>query len=231
MIMDHLYSKISIRIHESVYLKDPESSDLGRKIIRGSIDMIDELGFEEFTFKKLATKIKSTEASIYRYFVNKHYLLSYLTLWYWGWQEYRLVMGLLNVEDPQVRLKRAVRIVTEQIVEDSTFLQVNEVKLDRIVTAESVKVYLNKNVDADNSMGIFTTYKDLVQRIADIIMEINPNYKYPHMLVSTIIEGARHQRYFAEHLPRLTDVVEGEDAVEAFSMQLIESLLDKNIQK
>ena len=33
------------------------------------------------------------------------------------------------------------------------------------------------------------------------------------MLVSTIIEGTHHQRFFAEHLPRLTNVVEGEDSV------------------
>jgi hypothetical protein len=42
------------------------------------------------------------------------------------------------------------------------------------------------------------------------------------MLVSTIIEGAHHQRFFADHLPRLTDIVEGEDAVTSFYLQLVE---------
>ena len=40
------------------------------------------------------------------------------------------------------------------------------------------------------------------------------------MLVSTIIEGAHHQRYFAEHLPSLTDVCEGEDAITTFYQKL-----------
>ena len=40
------------------------------------------------------------------------------------------------------------------------------------------------------------------------------------MLVSTIIEGANHQRYFAEHIPSLTDVLEGEDAITIFYQEL-----------
>jgi len=55
--------------------------------------------------------------------------------------------------------------------------------------------------------------------VSDIILEINPTYKYPHMLISTIIEGAHHQRFFAQHLPRLTDAVNGEDAIIEFSKE------------
>ena len=52
--------------------------------------MIDQLGFEQFTFKKLARAIGSTEASVYRYFDNKHRLLTYLIAWYWKWMEYQI---------------------------------------------------------------------------------------------------------------------------------------------
>ncbi|MCT4561647.1 MAG: TetR/AcrR family transcriptional regulator [Crocinitomicaceae bacterium] len=219
--MDNLTGKLTVNINPSIYLKDPTSSDLGKKIIRKSIDLIDELGFEQFTFKKLAKAIHSTEASVYRYFQNKQQVLAYLTSWYWGWQEYRLMLALLNVEDPHERLCRAIRIVTEEIEEDSRFLQVNEVKLNRIVRTESGKTYFQKNIDETNKQGVFTNYKDLVHSIATIITEIKPNYKYPHMLMSTVIEGVHHQRYFAEHLPRLTDVIEGEDAVFEFCMDMI----------
>ena len=41
------------------------------------------------------------------------------------------------------------------------------------------------------------------------------------MLVSTVIEGAHHQRYFVEHLPRLTDVVVGEDAITEFYNEMV----------
>lgn len=224
-IMDKLLSNIKIQVNEKVYIKDPDSSDLGKRIIKGAIDLIDEIGFEHFTFKKLAAKIGSSEASCYRYFDSKHHLLVYITLWYWGWMEYRLVFGLSNIESPRERLKKAVVILTEKIEEDSSFSHVNEIKLNRIVISESSKIYLNRNVDNENSEGFFLAYKQLVQRVSDIILEIKPDYKYPHMLVSTIIEGAHHQRFFAEHLPRLTDVVEGEDAVTSFYLKMAEALL------
>ena len=40
------------------------------------------------------------------------------------------------------------------------------------------------------------------------------------MLISTLIEGAHHQRFFAQHLPRLTDAVNGEDAIIEFSKEV-----------
>ena len=86
--MKSLLSKVSITVNDRIYLKDPESSELGLKILKGSIDMIDEMGLEAFTFGKLAKRIGSTEASVYRYFESKHKLLIYLTAWYWAWMEY-----------------------------------------------------------------------------------------------------------------------------------------------
>ena len=175
--MNHLLSKISIQVNNKVYLKDPESSELGKKILNSGIDMIDELGFEDFTFRKLAKEIKSTEASIYRYFESKHKLLLYLTSWYWSWTEYKLVFGLANIECPKDRLKKAVLLLTEEVKEDSNFSHINEVKLNRIVISESSKVYLNKVVDEENKEGVFSGYKQVVQKVSDIITEINPSEK------------------------------------------------------
>jgi AcrR family transcriptional regulator len=219
--MNIFENKIYIKINKNAYLKSPTSSKLGLQIIEGAIDLIDELGFEEFTFKKLGKYIFSTEASVYRYFESKHQLLIYLVLWYWGWQEYRMHMSLMNIEDPIVRLKRAIKILTEKIEEDSTFSEVNEIKLNRIVISESSKIYLNKKVIEDNKLGLFSQYKDVVKRVSSIILEINTSFKYPNMLVSTVIEGANHQRFFAENLPRLTDVIKGEDAVTSFYQELV----------
>ena len=73
--MNTLLSNFKISVNPDIYLKDPESSELGRKIINHSIALIDELGFEQFTFKKLGVRIASNESSIYRYFENKHMLL------------------------------------------------------------------------------------------------------------------------------------------------------------
>ncbi|MBL4585859.1 MAG: TetR/AcrR family transcriptional regulator [Flavobacteriales bacterium] len=210
-----------ILINERTFLKNPKTSELGESIIKGSIDMIDELGFEDFTFRKLSQRIDSTEASIYRYFENKHRLLIYLTCWYWRWLEYRIVMATTNVESAHERLTRSIDVLVRQVETDSEFSHVDEVKLNRIIINESSKACLNKHVDEENKEGFFLAYKELVARISDIITEINPDYKYPHMLVSTLIEGAHLQRFYAQHLPRLTDVIEGKDFVTDFCQETI----------
>ena len=55
-------------MNEKLFVRNPEQTELGRKIIEFSIKLIYENGFEAFTFKKLAEVIGSTEAGIYRYF-------------------------------------------------------------------------------------------------------------------------------------------------------------------
>jgi AcrR family transcriptional regulator len=213
--------QINLSIDGSLFTKDPESSDLGKKIVRTSIEMIDELGYEAFTFKKLGDRIHSNESSIYRYFESKHALLVYLFNWYWSWIEYKLVFLTMNIEQPEVKLVKTLRLLTEEIKEDSDFSSINEVLLNKIIISESAKAYHNKDVDEDNKKGFFKVYKRVVQRVCDIILEINPNYPYPHMLISTIIEGAHHQRFFSEHLPSLTDVEEGNDAIDRFYEELL----------
>ncbi len=219
--MRDLLPKVAFRVNENTYIKDPESSELGRKILRGSIDLIYNDGLEAFTFRKLAHAIDSTEASVYRYFESKHKLLLYLTAWYWGWLEYRLVFATANIESGEERLERALRLLTEPVREDACFSHINEMKLDQIVIAESSKAYMTKAVDQENREGVFSGYKKLVERISTIILELNPSYKYPHMLISTVIEGAHHERFFAQHLPRLTDVVKGEDSITSFYCDLV----------
>ncbi|MDO9161670.1 MAG: TetR/AcrR family transcriptional regulator, partial [Methylococcaceae bacterium] len=59
--------QLQIKMNEKLFLRDPEQSELGKKIIQESIQLIYKNGFEAFTFKKLAIDIGSTEAGIYRY--------------------------------------------------------------------------------------------------------------------------------------------------------------------
>ncbi len=216
-----MINTIGILVNDRTYVKDPETSELGKSIIKGAIDLIDEIGFEAFTFRKLAQNIGSTEASVYRYFESKHRLLIYLSCWYWRWLDYRMILATTNIDSAEERLNRAINVLIKQVGQDSAFSHIDEVKLNRIIINESSKAYLNKDVDDENEFGFFLDYKGLVGRMADIIVEINPNYKYPHMLVSTLIEGAHLQRFFAEHLPRLTDVIEQEDFVTDFCRETI----------
>lgn len=226
--MSGIISNVNIIVSDKIFLKNPESSLLGRKIISGSIDLIDEVGFECFTFRKLALKIESTEASVYRYFENKQRLLLYLSCWYWGWLEYRLVFRLANIESAVERLNRAIHLFAEKVEEDGSFEHVNEVKLNRIVISESSKAYMNKLVDEENKIGAFAAYKQLVERVSKLVLEVKPDYKYPHMLISAVIEDAHQQRFFAEHLPKLTDSIKGEDSIVEFHKDLVFKALEIN---
>lgn len=219
--MHDLLSKMNVQVSNHIYLKDPESSELGRKILEMSISMIDDIGFEEFTFRKLAKEINSTEASIYRYFENKHKLLLYLSSWYWGWMEYRLAYCIANIQSAEERLEKAIQLITENYQNNEDKSSISKIKLTRIVISESSKSYLTKEVDQENKAGAFATYKKLVGKIASIVLEVSPCFKYPHMLISTIIEGAHLQRYFSQHLPRLTDSYNGEDSIMSFYQKLV----------
>ena len=110
--MPNLLSNVKITINEKLYVKDPETSELGRNILKNSILLIDEIGFEAFTFKKLGEKIQSNESSIYRYFENKHKLLVYLSSWYWSWIEYNLVFFFFFITNPEEKLIIGLKIIT-----------------------------------------------------------------------------------------------------------------------
>ncbi len=106
--------KLSIRLNEKLFLRDPESSDLGRRILKSGIELIHKLGFEAFTFKKLAEEIHTTEASIYRYFENKHRLLLYIVTWYWSYLEYQVVFNINNLLDSETKIRRVLDLLTHE---------------------------------------------------------------------------------------------------------------------
>lgn len=203
--MEQLLTSLKISVNEKIFIKDPESSDLGRRIVEQGILMINEMGFESFTFKKLGFRIKSNESSIYRYFENKHKFLLYLTNWYWGWLEYQLVFETNSIADPIEKLHRSIEIITRVIKEDSAFSHINEVLLNKIVINEYSKSYLTKEVDHENKEGYFVIYKRLVKRISEAIKKVNPSYPYPLSLSSTVVEGALHQHFLKEHFASMTD--------------------------
>jgi AcrR family transcriptional regulator len=197
--------KLSFPINESVYIKNPDHSEIGRKIIKHGIDLINDLGFEHFTFKKLAVEIGTTEATIYRYFENKHRLLLYIISWYWFYLDYLMDYRLQNMHDPRRQLEEIIHILTHELPESSGGLDYNKKFLNNIVVAESSKVYLVKEIETINQEGVFKAYKDLCSRMASVMLAYNPSYQYPHSLSSTIVETAHYQQYFAQYLPRLTD--------------------------
>jgi len=222
--MERLLQSVKIGINEKIYVKDPESSDLGKRIVEQSILMINEMGFESFTFKKLGSKIGSNESSVYRYFENKHKLLLYLTSWYWGWLEYQLVFATNSIGNPSEKLSKAIAIMTRATQEDSAFSHINEVLLNKIVINEYSKSYLTKEVDAENKEGYFVIYKRLVTRISEMIRSVDAKYDYPSSLASTILEGSLHQHFLRDHFSSLTDCHKQSDPTNYFLHLVFSSL-------
>lgn len=225
--MNDILSHFKIKINKDLYLSDPSESALGQKILLSSVDIINDLGFEKFTLKKLGAQIGSPEASIYRYFKSKNQLLCYLISWYWGWMEYRLIIETTNINSAETRLKKAITLLVSNKKESIQIEGIDIKKLHQIIISESVKSYLTKDVDLANKNGAFLNYKQLVERVSSIISEINPNYKYPHMLLTTIIEGAHLQVFFAEHLPRLTNKQKSDNYIEEFYVNLALHAIEK----
>lgn len=217
--------QVSFKVNEKIYLRDPETSEVGKQIVKKAIDLIYELGFEQFTFKKLAVEIGSTEATVYRYFENKYRLLLYILNWYWCYMEFLVMFKLQNMTDKKEKLKLIVELLTHELPESSGQFDYNKKFLNHIVIAESSKVYLVKEVSEINRNEVFKPYKDLCSTIAEIITSYAPDYKYPRSLSTTLIETSHHQQYFSMHLPKLTDV--SQQDTENFTSRFLEDLLFK----
>ena len=127
---------IKFDINNSLYNKDPQETSLGKRIIQHSIILINDIGFESFTFRKLASEIGSAEKSIYRYFENKHLLLLFLTSWYWEWVHYLISINLKNIEDPNVKLVKVINNLVRATSENPTNKYINENILHRVVIHE-----------------------------------------------------------------------------------------------
>lgn len=221
--------QLQIKMNENLFLRNPEQSELGKKIILHSIQLIHRNGFESFNFKKLAEAIGTTEAGIYRYFENKHRLLIYITSWYWSWLEYRVAVHTSNIKDPVVKLKRVIKLLATAVQDDIQTGYVDESILHEIIIAEGSKAYLTKHVSEDNKVQLFKPYKDLCAKIGEIILACNPKYKYPKSLASTIIEMAHFQNFFMHNLPSLTDFGKAKD--ESKIVSFLEDLVFGTLKK
>jgi AcrR family transcriptional regulator len=222
--MQNILSNIIISVNEKLYVKNPETSSLGKKIIEHSILLIDEIGFENFTFKKLGEKINSNESSIYRYFESKHKLMLYLSSLYWGWIEYKLAFATTNIADPMKRLINGITIVTEKVHDDNSTLHINEAVLNRIIIQEFTKTLTTKEVDEENKEGFFLIYKRVINRIIEMIIAVNPAYGFAKSLASNIVEGALHQHFLKDHLKTITNCDQNNSPTD-FYIDLIKNTL------
>lgn len=202
---------MTVNIHNGLYLRDPKETTLGQTILKYSIILIDELGFEHFTFKKLAAKINSTEASIYRYFENKHLLLVYLSNWYWEYMYVNIQSKTEHISSPTEKLKIAIAGILDSMIKNDEISYIDEDILHSIMVSQADKVYRIKEVTEENKNGFFLAYKKVVRFISDIMLEVDPDFPYARILASTLTEMPNQQLYYAKNLPSLTSLADQED--------------------
>ena len=218
--------QITLKINPNIYIKDPTSTKLGQRILEQGLIYMDEVGIDEFSFRKLASILESTESSIYRYFENKHSMFVYMLNWYWEWMSTRIDINTLNIEEPIERFSKILDLLIDSANTNTETPYIDEAILHRVVVREGAKAYRHKMVDDENGYGFFLSYKALCKKIGDVILEINPEFKYPKSLASTLIETTNNNIYFIRHLPRLTDI---QDKKESITGELKEMLLQISI--
>lgn len=220
-----MIDSIILKQPEGTYLKDPQGSELGINILKASIELIEEMGIEDFTFKKLSIQIESTEASVYRYFESKHQLLLYLYSWYWGWKMMEIDRATHFISNDFEKLLTALELLIQQENKTSFAFSFSYEKLRNLIEKEGFKSFLTKKVDDENQLGAFDNYKKIVALLSSWVVATKPDFQFPNMLITTIIEGAHLQHFFGNHLQKLTNHSTANDNVATFYKQLVHSLL------
>jgi len=206
---------IQIELHEGLFIKDPLSSPLGKRIIKEAIGLFHAVGYESFNFKLLSKEVGSPEASIYRYFENKYKLLSYLVSWYWDYMHYMVLLDTRNIDNPMQRLEKALHSITFSLHQSEVPEYIDQEILHRVVVAYATKVYHYHQVDRLKEEGFYRNYVKVIERFAEFIIACNASYSFPRALATNLIEMALSSEYYLEHFPELTDHgqrVEGEEA-------------------
>ncbi|CAN1578795.1 DNA-binding HTH domain, TetR-type [Spirosomataceae bacterium] len=221
--------EFKIKINSSLYLRDPDATEVGKNIVKMSIKLISEIGYEQFTFKKLAAEIPTTEATVYRYFENKHKLLIYLIDYYWAFIRYQVLYHINNLKTPEEKIKTIIDLL---VWEDNDYMNSSEIDqkaLYYIAITDGSKTFLSKEVDELNRNQVFVPYKELCELIASVFREYNSDYQNANSLASTLVETSHLQYFFMHHLPRLCDFSDRKDpkTLEAFLENLVFGALER----
>lgn len=221
--------EFKIKPSSSLFLRDPDGTEMGKSIVRKSIKLISDIGYEQFTFKKLALEIPTTEATVYRYFENKHKLLIYLIDYYWAFIRYQVLFNINNLKSPEDKIRTIIDLL---VWEDNSAMysaEIDQKALYYIAITDGSKTFLSKEVDNLNKNQVFVPYKELCELIASVFREYNPDYKFANSLASTLVETSHFQYFFMHHLPRLCDFADSKDpkVLEVFLENLVFGALGK----
>ena len=162
--------QLKFKVNQSLFLKDPEGSTVGKAIVAKSIDLIYGIGFEQFTFKKLAQEINTTEATIYRYFSSKHKLLLYIMSWYWQYLEFLTKMRLSNVKNSKEKLeqksnhlkhkKAELNDIMSETQKEESFLSEKSAEYEGLIEERLLAAYKRIRSSVRNGLAVVAVERD-----------------------------------------------------------------------
>lgn len=197
---------IDIDISKNLSIKDPFSSELGKKIVLNGLSLINHYGFEDFNFKKLAVACSTTEASVYRYFNNKVQLLAFLTAYYWNWTEYLTEQYCSVAKSPKNKLSILVNIICNNELDPGNINGISYTDLHQLITCEWQKLIYNKETKLIPANAAFEDYKRFKKMAAVILTDINKNIKEPQAIITTLIIAANTQLFFSKKFQSLSSI-------------------------
>lgn len=187
------------------------SSPMGARILAEGLGLMNEIGLEAFTFKKLAERMGSTEVTVYHYFANKQRLLQYYFQAYWLWLATHCQQEGRGLKDPIERLHGDIRAISGLWPADARAGQFDPAALRELVINEGTKSFMHKNVDSDNKLKLFKPYKDLCGHIAMELKACAPRMKHARSFATTLVEMAHSMEFAMHHLPALTELSDKKD--------------------
>lgn len=182
------------------------SSPMGVRILGEGLALMNGIGLEAFTFKKLAERMGSTEMTVYHYFANKQRLLQYYYQMYWLWLATYCQQEGRALQDPMERLRGDIRAICGLWPADARAAQFDPSELRELVINEGSKSFMHKNVDSDNRLKVFKPYKDLCGHLASELKACSPRIRHVRSFATTLVEMAHSLEFAMNHLPALTEL-------------------------
>ena len=184
------------------------ASPMGSRILAEGLVLMNDIGLEAFTFKKLAERIGCTEVTVYHYFANKQRLLQYYFQMYWLWLATHCQQEGKGLKDPLARLRGDIAAISGLWPADARAAQFDPAQLRELVISEGTKSFMHKNVDSDNKLKLFKPYKDLCAHIATEVKACSPRMRSSRSFATTLVEMAHSLEFAMHHLPALTELSE-----------------------
>jgi len=188
----------SLQVSEIFYLRNPHTTALGKKMIAQAIEMIDDVGYSQFTFKKLALSINSVEASIYRYFENKEHMLFYLVATYWTATNFRVKFYTQMLKSHEERLFTTIDVLTgiqEASVPGLVFDRYEA--LQRIARKNyfyALTILKNKENGEVLEKELFRLSKEIQDHLEASIKKLAPSFTHSALMADTIMNKGLYSR-------------------------------------